>query len=149
VGTGFTHRMLTHLQDVLRPYARRTAPAPGIPREFARGAHWVEPLFVGEVAYRNWTPDGRLRHPSWRGLRPDKTPAQAVRDFAAADAVVKGLMVTPDGRWRVEVVSRHGVESFRIVHGDNVVEGLDLAGVEKVLAAQGIDLRSLRAGPAA
>ncbi|MEV4709331.1 non-homologous end-joining DNA ligase [Actinoplanes sp. NPDC049316] len=149
VGTGFTHEMLTHLQDVLRPYARRTAPAPGIPREFARGAHWVEPLFVGEVAYRNWTPDGRLRHPSWRGLRPDKTPAQAVRDRAAAEAVVKGRMVTPDGGWRVEVVSRHGVESFRIVHGDNVVEGLDLAAVEKLLTAQGIDMRSLQAGPAA
>ncbi|WP_199512132.1 non-homologous end-joining DNA ligase [Nucisporomicrobium flavum] len=149
VGTGFTHQMLGHLQDVLRPYARGTAPVPGIPREFARGAHWVEPLFVGEVAYRNWTPDGRLRHPSWRGLRPDKTPAQAVRDLAAAQTLVKGLMVTPDGGWRVEVVSRHGVESFRIVHGDNVVEGLDLAGVEKVLGAQGIDLRSLEAGPAA
>ncbi|MGA5299969.1 non-homologous end-joining DNA ligase [Nucisporomicrobium flavum] len=149
VGTGFTHQMLGHLQDVLRPYARSTAPVPGVPREFARGAQWVEPLFVGEVAYRNWTPDGRLRHPSWRGLRPDKTPAQAVRDLAAAQTLVKGLMVTPDGGWRVEVVSRHGVESFRIVHGDNVVEGLDLAGVEKVLGAQGIDLRSLEAGPAA
>jgi bifunctional non-homologous end joining protein LigD len=31
----------------------------------------VEPVLVGEVAYAHWTADGRLRHPSWRGLRDD------------------------------------------------------------------------------
>jgi len=35
---------------------------------------WVQPRLVGEVAYRILTPDGRLRHPSWRGLRPDREP---------------------------------------------------------------------------
>jgi ATP-dependent DNA ligase len=33
---------------------------------------WVEPRMVGEVAYRTVSPDGRLRHPNWRGLRPDR-----------------------------------------------------------------------------
>jgi bifunctional non-homologous end joining protein LigD len=34
----------------------------------------VTPKLVGEVAFTEWTPDGLLRHPSWRGLRPDKSP---------------------------------------------------------------------------
>ena len=40
----------------------------------AKDAHWVDPLLVGEVVFHEWTRDGRMRHPSWRGLRPDKTP---------------------------------------------------------------------------
>ena len=56
----------------------RTLPADGVPRADARDAQWVAPTLVGEVAFRNWTPDGRLRHPSWRGIRTDKTPAQVI-----------------------------------------------------------------------
>ena len=51
---------------------RSTQPfADPLPREVTRDAHWVEPELVGEVAYAHWTADGRLRHPSWRGLRDD------------------------------------------------------------------------------
>jgi bifunctional non-homologous end joining protein LigD len=39
---------------------------------------FVKPELVGEVRYGEWTGDGRLRHPSWRGLRPDKSPAEVV-----------------------------------------------------------------------
>jgi bifunctional non-homologous end joining protein LigD len=35
----------------------------------------VTPKLVGEVAYTQWTPEGRIRHPSWRGLRPGKSPS--------------------------------------------------------------------------
>jgi bifunctional non-homologous end joining protein LigD len=35
----------------------------------------VEPVVVGEVTFAQWTADGVLRHPSWRGVRPDKSPA--------------------------------------------------------------------------
>jgi bifunctional non-homologous end joining protein LigD len=38
----------------------------------------VEPLLVGEVAFTEWTRDGRLRHPSWRGLRDDVSPQDVV-----------------------------------------------------------------------
>jgi bifunctional non-homologous end joining protein LigD len=148
VGTGFTGAMLVELQQRMARWTRRTPPVAGIPREHARGVQWVEPVLVGEVAYRNWTPDGRLRHPSWRGLRPDRTPDEARRNVLAAPwpqvTEVKGAMVTPDGGWRVEVVSRGGVESFRVVRGDSVLEGLDLPGVEGLLAQRGVDLRSLR-----
>jgi bifunctional non-homologous end joining protein LigD len=70
VGTGFTDAALRELQGLMTP--RSTQPfADALPREVTRDAHWVEPVLVGEVAYAHWTADGRLRHPSWRGLRDD------------------------------------------------------------------------------
>jgi bifunctional non-homologous end joining protein LigD len=75
VGTGFTDDALDHLRDVLAPLARPASPfTTEVPRDRARGAHWVEPTLVGEVVYRRVTPDMRLRHTAWRGLRPDRTP---------------------------------------------------------------------------
>jgi bifunctional non-homologous end joining protein LigD len=77
VGTGFTQRMLTDLQRTFEPLRTDTPPfASKVPREHARDAHWLRPELVGEVVYRTMTPDGRLRHPSWRGLRPDRDPGE-------------------------------------------------------------------------
>jgi bifunctional non-homologous end joining protein LigD len=75
VGTGFTQAMLDDLHERLTPLERPESPfAVPVPREHARDAHWVEPRLVGEVQYAEVTGDGRLRHPSWRGLRPDREP---------------------------------------------------------------------------
>ncbi|EID56538.1 non-homologous end-joining DNA ligase [Saccharomonospora xinjiangensis] len=75
VGTGFTEAALADLLARLRPLARPSSPfATPVPRDRARHAHWVEPALVGEVEHRQWTTDRRLRHPSWRGLRPDRDP---------------------------------------------------------------------------
>ncbi|WP_433194131.1 non-homologous end-joining DNA ligase [Nocardia sp. CA-107356] len=68
VGTGFTQAMLDDLKAKLQPLQRNTPTADAdVP-----DAIWVEPQLVGEVSFTEWTSDGRLRHPSWRGLRPDK-----------------------------------------------------------------------------
>jgi bifunctional non-homologous end joining protein LigD len=81
VGTGFTDRMLRELAAQLAPLARPTSPfATQVPRPDAKDARWVEPRLVGEVAFGEWTPDGRLRHPSWRGLRSDKGPEEVQRE---------------------------------------------------------------------
>jgi len=73
VGTGFTEDTLADLMTRLRKLSRRTSPfADAVPKVIAREAHWVSPRLVGEVRFTEWTGDGRLRHPSWRGLRPDK-----------------------------------------------------------------------------
>jgi bifunctional non-homologous end joining protein LigD len=81
VGTGFTQRMLDDLSARLAPLARSTSPfAHELPRAETRDARWVEPQLVGEVVFTEWTPDGRLRHPSWRGLRPDKRPEEVRRE---------------------------------------------------------------------
>ena len=47
-----------------------------MPAQHARGAQWVHPQLVGEVAFAEWTTGKVLRHPSWRGLRTDKNPSQ-------------------------------------------------------------------------
>jgi bifunctional non-homologous end joining protein LigD len=79
VGTGFTNLMLEDLAARLRPLERKTSPlADEVPRGQARDARWVTPRLVGEVAFTEWTKDGRLRHPSWRGLRPDKSADEVV-----------------------------------------------------------------------
>jgi bifunctional non-homologous end joining protein LigD len=76
VGTGFTDEALAALAERLQPLVRKTSPfSDEVPRDRAKGATWVAPDLVGEVVFRNWTPDGRLRAPSWRGLRSDKDPA--------------------------------------------------------------------------
>ena len=74
VGTGFSDRAVTDLTERLKAIERKTAPL-DVPREVAREARWVSPKLVGEVTYGEWTPDGHLRHPVWRGMRPDKKPA--------------------------------------------------------------------------
>jgi bifunctional non-homologous end joining protein LigD len=81
VGTGFTDRMLADLGDRLRGLAQQTSPFDTlVPARDAKDAHWVKPRLVGEVAFGEWTPDARMRHPSWRGLRPDKSPAEVRRE---------------------------------------------------------------------
>jgi bifunctional non-homologous end joining protein LigD len=80
VGTGFTERMLHDLKAKLAPLSAKTAPVDDVPNEHARIARWVRPELVGEVLYGEWTRDNRLRHPSWRGLRPDKDPRDVVRE---------------------------------------------------------------------
>lgn len=149
VGTGFTDAMLRDLHQALLPLHRDRATVPDVPREHARGVRWVEPVLVGEVAYRNWTPDGRLRHPSWRGLRPDRLPGEARRAGSAATgavmptATVQGAMQTPDGRWRVEVMRRGASRWYRILHDDNVLDWLTVTDVERILAEVGVDLGDL------
>jgi len=77
VGTGFTAAALAELGELVSP--RSSSPFVGaLPREVTRDAHWVEPRIVGEVAFTEWTREGRLRHPSWRGLRDDLRPDQVV-----------------------------------------------------------------------
>ncbi len=74
VGTGFSEQVLDDLLKRLKRLERKTSPFVDVPRDAARDAHWVTPRLVGEVTFTEWTSDGSLRHPAWRGLRPDKSP---------------------------------------------------------------------------
>ena len=81
VGSGFSQDKLAALMALLSPLARSTPPFDEpVPALDARQAHWVEPVLVGEVAFTQWTRDGRLRTPTWRGLRPDKDPQDVIRE---------------------------------------------------------------------
>jgi bifunctional non-homologous end joining protein LigD len=76
VGTGYTASLLRDLDARFRSLVRATSPFADAPRE--RGVTWLEPRLVAQVGYTELTEDGRLRHPTFLGLRDD-TPASEVR----------------------------------------------------------------------
>jgi bifunctional non-homologous end joining protein LigD len=76
VGTGFTQKTLDALHAKLRPLARLTPAVANPPRE--KGAVWVAPKLVAQVAYQEWTADERLRQPVYLGLRDDKKASEVV-----------------------------------------------------------------------
>jgi bifunctional non-homologous end joining protein LigD len=64
----------------LAPLHADDNPLVGVPALDARGVQWLRPELVGEVEFGEFTPGGILRHSRWRGLRPDKSPADVVRE---------------------------------------------------------------------
>lgn len=81
VGTGFTAAVLADLGRRLEAIRRDDSPfSTEVPREHARHAIWVDPVMVCEVEYAEWTRDGRLRHPSYKGLRDDVPADEVVRE---------------------------------------------------------------------
>jgi bifunctional non-homologous end joining protein LigD len=83
VGTGMSELLLRELRGRLEPLARRTPPVAGPVSRGVAGVTWVEPRLVVEVAFTEWTRDGRLRHPAFVGLREDKAPRQVRREKPA------------------------------------------------------------------
>jgi bifunctional non-homologous end joining protein LigD len=78
VGTGFTQDELARLTRMLKARARLNSPFDAqSPRR--RGTRWCEPELVCEVEFREWTREGTLRAPSYKGLRDDKDPRDVVR----------------------------------------------------------------------
>ena len=45
-----------------------------------RAIHWIKPVMLCEVAFTEWTEDGRIRHPSYQGLREDKNASQVRKE---------------------------------------------------------------------
>ena len=74
VGTGFTSKVLEDLRKKLTAREEPTSPFKQARTAGITRAHWVRPELVAEVAFTEWTSDGRLRHPSFQGLREDKNP---------------------------------------------------------------------------
>jgi len=91
VGTGFSDSEIDRLLGLLRPLERATSPfaaIPKMPRVRASDVVWVEPRLVAEVEYAEWTRDGRLRAPSYLGLREDKVSADVRPERVPLPAVV-------------------------------------------------------------
>jgi bifunctional non-homologous end joining protein LigD len=82
VGTGFSERVLAELGAKLETLRSEDSPfaRDGLPRN----AHWVRPELVAQVAFSEWTGDGKLRHPRYLGLRDDKRPREVVRERPTA-----------------------------------------------------------------
>ncbi|MBC8013080.1 MAG: DNA ligase D [Methyloceanibacter sp.] len=82
VGTGFGTADLDSLAKRFKPLERASSPFMEVPATERKGAVWLEPKLVCEVAYTEWTRDGRLRHPSFKGLREDKQAREVHREEA-------------------------------------------------------------------
>jgi bifunctional non-homologous end joining protein LigD len=93
VGTGFNSKEIDKLVDKLRPLKRPTSPFPEVPKMpkvRKSDVIWVEPELVCEVEFAEWTHDGRLRSPTYKGLREDKSAEEVRREEPITDTVKKG-----------------------------------------------------------
>jgi len=105
VGSGFDERMLADIGSQLREIERPDSPFASPPTRLGKHVpHWVEPLLVAQVAFTEWTSEGLLRQPSFKGLRDDVEPG-SVRRERAADSPEGGA----DGGGVGEVVEGEGL----------------------------------------
>jgi bifunctional non-homologous end joining protein LigD len=79
VGTGFNARLIDELMELMEPLAVDKA-AVEVPRADRKGAHWIKPQLVAEIAFSEFTDDGILRHPSFIALREDKPAKDVVKE---------------------------------------------------------------------
>lgn len=85
VGTGFDDETLDDLRERLDRLERKTSPYDqGEPE--TKGVHFVSPKLVCEVGFTEWTKDGKLRHPRYKGLRDDKKPTDVHKETIAQRA---------------------------------------------------------------
>lgn len=126
VGTGFTEKTLTQLQQRFGELEQKN-PAFGSPPKGAeaRDVHWIKPEIIVEVEFSEWTLRGHLRHPSFKGIREDKSPGEIVREFEFDDTVKSA--------------------SFSIKKSDSaVIRGIKITNPEKILyPEQGATKRTL------
>ncbi len=86
-GTGFTQATHRSLRAKLDRLTAKEAPFADVPHEMRRGAHWVKPELVAQIAFSTWTRDNLVRQAAFKGLREDKPAREVTRESA----------VSPDG----------------------------------------------------
>ncbi|HEY0139659.1 MAG TPA: DNA ligase D [Thermoanaerobaculia bacterium] len=88
VGTGFSSKLRGWFRTELQKDVVEKAPVAGAPR--MKNAIWVKPRLVAQVSFTEWTADNRLRHPSFLGLREDKSVKDVVREKPLKGPAPKG-----------------------------------------------------------
>ena len=135
VGTGFDDATLADLTTKLKRLQQHEMPFSRRPTGLVlRSTHWVQPKFVAEVSFSEWTDDGRLRHPSYVGLRADKKAAEIVREkpvHVSADSSTSNRRSLRPSRVttgkRVEVAGVEISNPDRIVYPDDSITKMALA----------------------
>ncbi|WP_298622125.1 DNA ligase D [uncultured Legionella sp.] len=88
VGTGFSQTALTEIHQYLLQNQSSSNPFTLKPPGYSK-IHWVNPLLVAEVEFTEWTDDGHLRHPSFKGLRLDKKAEDVMREQPASQGKIQ------------------------------------------------------------
>jgi bifunctional non-homologous end joining protein LigD len=128
---------------LLRARERATSPFVDPPTgSEARGTHWIRPDLVAEVAFTEWSADGALRHPSFKGLRSDKAAHLVVREEAEETmAGTPGKASRPSAKSRTAKASPSATPSsvagIAITHADKAY--FPEADVTKLALAQYYD----------
>jgi bifunctional non-homologous end joining protein LigD len=97
VGTGFDTQMLKDLAETMAPLAQDKSAAE-VPRAEARGAKWIKPKLVAEIAFAQFTGDGRVRHASFLGLRQDKKAKDVKPERASPSPQAHAINITHASR---------------------------------------------------
>jgi bifunctional non-homologous end joining protein LigD len=84
VGSGFDEAELGRVTSALKRLATKASPFDVEPPATNETPHWVKPTLVVQVKFTEWTDDGRLRHPTYLGMRDDVKPASVVREEGAS-----------------------------------------------------------------
>ena len=95
-GTGFNDAEIDRLLRKLRPLERETSPfavVPKMPKVRKGDVVWVEPALVCQVEFAQWTHDGRLRAPAYKGLREDKDADEVTREEPITDELRRGKRI--------------------------------------------------------
>ncbi|WP_372425265.1 DNA ligase D [Salinarimonas chemoclinalis] len=140
VGTGFTQADATALHDAIEAVHADAPPfAEPLPRAAAAKVRWARPELVAEVELRGWTPDGLLRHASYKGLREDEDPREVVREvpsaggrartaerraggkrMSARDDAYAGIALTSPDRilWEGQGITKQGLADYHVEVAD-------------------------------
>ncbi|HEV8415318.1 MAG TPA: DNA ligase D [Bryobacteraceae bacterium] len=95
VGTGFDRKTMKTIYEKLVPLATTKSPLEPDKNLPKKDVTWVRPELVCEVEFANWTEDGRLRAPVWKGFRPDIDPSEVVRQSGDAPPAKRAALLDP------------------------------------------------------
>jgi bifunctional non-homologous end joining protein LigD len=125
VGTGFNEALFDSLSKAMKRLERKAPPVEDLPADAKRGAVWLTPDLVAQIAYTERTSDGMLRHPSFLGLREDK-PAKEVRMPASGEdkATICGVKITHPDRvmYPGQGATKRAIAEYYAAHADRILE---------------------------
>jgi bifunctional non-homologous end joining protein LigD len=138
VGTGFTTQSLRELTAELKQRRIDSSLFKNtLSTSERRGVTWVKPELVAEVEFTEWTSDGRLRHPSFLGLREDKAPTQVVREIEKPTSALERASSNESANGKMKSKKSSGTKLHRSGSRNSkngvVVAGVPLSNPDRIL----------------
>jgi bifunctional non-homologous end joining protein LigD len=129
VGTGWDQGTMADLRRRLEPLEQALSPFAGDERRGAdaRGVHWVRPELVVEVEYLSWDEGGCLRHPSFEGIREDKSSGEVIAEMPAGTTAPARKRATRHAAKTASVAGVPLTNPDRVLYPDIGLSKLDLA----------------------